>query len=97
MEIIVTMKYIFYFFLIFSMSLNAQQKDNIIFEFENKKDSLIETNIEIIFKINNEHSFRFNKNKHEKIDVKFDSIKDKFTSYDSFLILNNGKKYPEYF
>lgn len=96
-QIVNNMKNLIFILLVSSMSLCAQKNEKIIFQFEKQKDWLGESNDETIFKIDNVHSFRFIKNKHEKIDVKYDSIRDNFTSYDSFLQKNKGKKYPEYF
>lgn len=79
------------------MSLYAQKKERIIFQFDEKRDLLTETNNATIFKLNGVHTFRFVNGNHEKIDVNYHSVKNELTTYNTFIKLNKGKKYPEYF
>jgi len=75
----------------------SQKKEKIIFLFEDGKDLLKENKNEDVFKIDKKHSFMFSQEKQKKIDVSYNSIKESLITYDAFLVLNKGKKYPDYF
>ncbi|PTX62693.1 hypothetical protein C8N46_10289 [Kordia periserrulae] len=89
-----------YLILIFAFSIlfsNAQQKKEIVFLFEDGKDALIENTNEYIYAINREHHFRYRKKDDKKTIVNYASIKNNIFTYETFLKLNKGKKFPDFF
>ena len=80
------------------MNLYSQQKEKIIFLFNESKDTLILKKDSEIYFIEKKHTFKFTKEKNEKRKIKYDLIKNNIlTSYSEFLELIKGKKFPEYF
>src|SRR5690606_14472126 len=75
----------------------SQEKEKIIFLFGDENDVISETRNQTIYRIDNNHTFKFIKEKHEKFEVKYNTIKDKIVSYNDFLKKNRGKKHPEFF
>lgn len=91
------MKNLMFIFLISFLNSFSQEKEKIIFLFEDGKDTIIENRNETIYKIRNNQTFKFIEKKHHKKEVKYNSVKEKITSYNDFLIKNKDKKYPELF
>ena len=92
------MKNSIYIFLFILMNLYPQQKEKIIFLFNESKDTLIVNKDSEIYSIEKKHTFKFTQEKNKKREMKYDLIKNNIlTSYSEFLELNKGKKYPEYF
>lgn len=92
------MKKIIYILLLISVTTFSQEKEKIIFLFEEGKDTLINKKSEEIYKLAKLHSFTFDKTKHKKEKVNYDSIKPKiFATYDKFININKHKQYPDYF
>ena len=92
------MRNLIYIFLLISVNLLSQEKEKIIFLFDESKDIMyIKKNLEI-YAIDKKHTFKYDNEKNEKIEVNYNSIKSNIlTSYSEFIELNKRKKYPEYF
>ena len=86
----------FIFLLVFFNSY-SQEKEKIIFLFEDGKDNIFKKRNETVYRINNNHTFRFTEKKHKKSKTEYKSVKGKIISYNDFLKKNKEKKYPEFF
>lgn len=84
-------------FVLFVSFSSSQNKNDIVFLFENGKDTFIKNKNEDIYSINKKNHFRYTESKHKKTIINYASIKEKITSYSTFIKLNKGKKYPEFF
>ena len=84
-------------FLLLSINIFSQKKEKIIFLYEGQKDTVITNKKEDIYKLDNKHTFKFVKEKHEKTEVDFLLIKEDIISFDDFIKINKGEKYPEFF
>ncbi|WP_298489450.1 hypothetical protein [uncultured Maribacter sp.] len=92
------MRKLIYIFMLISTNLFSQEKEKIIFLFNESKDALIIKKNSEIYSIDKKHTFKYDNKKNQKIDVKYNSIKSNIlTSYSEFIELNKKKKYPEYF
>lgn len=91
------MKYIVFFFLLLSFNLNAQQKEEIVFLYQEKKDSIIVKKDERVYDLGNDQTYRFIKDQHKKTRITYSSIKEQIVSIDDFLKLNDKRKFPEYY
>lgn len=83
--------------LLFTVIVYSQNQKRIIFNYQSGIDSTIEKKGEYIYKLANEHSFRYVAEKNKKKEVNYSSIKGDITSYDAFIKSNKGKSYPEFF
>lgn len=91
------MKNLIFIFLITFLNSFSQEKEKIIFLFEDGRDTIIENGNETIYKIGNNQTYKFIEKKHHKKEVKYNSVKEKITSHNDFLRKNKNKKYPELF
>lgn len=92
------MKNLIYIYILISVNLFSQKKEKIIFLFNESKDNMFIKNSSEIYVIDKKHTFEYNNEKNEKIEVKYNSIKSNIlTSYSEFIELNKRNKYPEYF
>lgn len=92
------MRKLIYIFLLISINLFSQEKEKIIFLFNESKDTMIIKENSEIYSIDKKHTFKYDNEKNKEIDVKYNSIKSSIlTSYSEFIELNKKKKYPEYF
>ena len=91
------MKNLIFIILMIIFTSSSQEKEKIVFLFENGKDSIIKNKYETIYKIRNKHSFKFIEKLHQKNTTRYNSIKDEITSYDDFIQKNKGKNFPDFF
>ena len=91
------MKNLIYVFILISINLFSQEK-KIIFLFDENKDIMLDRKGSEIYAINKKYTFKYDSEKNEKIQVKYDSIKSNILiTYSQFIKLNKRKKYPDYF
>ncbi len=84
-------------FLLVSFNLNAQQKEEIVFLYQEKKDSIIVKKDERVYDLGKDQTYRFIKDQHKKTRITYSSIKEQIVSIDDFLKLNDKRKFPEYY
>lgn len=84
-------------FLLVSFNLNAQQKEEIVFLYQEKKDSIIVKKDERVYDLGNDQTYRFIKDQQKKTRIAYTSIKEQIVSIDDFLKLNDKRKFPEYY
>ena len=84
--------------LVFLLSINIySQTKEIIFVFDNKKDSLVEKFNEEIYILNDRYSYVFKEKKHIKKTVDFKLKSNDAIDYNDFIKLNKHKKFPDYY
>ena len=84
--------------LVFLLSINIySQTKEIIFVFDNKKDSLVEKFNEEIYILNDRYSYTFKEKKHIKKTVDFKLKSNDAIDYNDFIKLNKHKKFPDYY
>lgn len=91
------MKNLIFLILLVSLNSYSQEKEKIIFLFENGRDTVINSQSDNIYMIEGKHTFKFINSKHEKVEVNFNSVKEHLVTYKEFLKKNKSKKYPELF
>lgn len=79
-----------------STSIHSQTKE-IIFVFDNKKDSVVEKLNEEIYTLNGRYSYIFKEKKHIKKVVDFKLKSNDAIDYNDFIKLNKHKKFPDYY
>jgi|SRR5690554_6145061 len=90
------MKNIFFLLLfIFSVSSFSQHKKDIVFIFDekNKYSHIERDNVYVL----NDLAFRFDREKHKKRKIEYDSIKEKIISTKKFKERAKNKKIPEFY
>lgn len=91
------MKNLIFIFLLATFSTFAQKKKQIIFIFEQKKDTIIFKKNERIYNLGNNQTYKFTRKKHKEIMVPYQSIKEHIFTFNDFLKLNKGKEFPKYY
>lgn len=91
------MRYFIFIALFISQTCYSQDEKGIIFLFDKREDSiLIKENLEI-YKLDDKHSFAYDREKHKKTEVTYESIRCKMIeSFSKFLEINKARKYPDF-
>ncbi len=88
---------LFLLIVLFSSILLSQEKEKIIFIFDEINDTIINNNDNEFYKLAKYHSFKYDKIKHKKNMVKFDIIIPNVSKYNEFISSNKHKKFPDFF